>query len=286
MPVALDRHAPCLRSRVDGSTPTSLRLLTWNLRHGGGTRRMPEITLALAALAPDIACLSEFRATPGSNVRALLADLGLTHHLIAPAQDTENRVMIASRWRLDAIQSDASFPAGSNRWLAARVPDLDLTLAAVHIPDDSRRTQKLACWQFLIDFARKNAKLPCVVAGDFNSGRKGSDADAPLAGAALLGAFASLGMCDVWRALHPDSRERSWHGPRGESSRIDAIFASEPLRKSLSNAYFSHAEREGGASDHSPLIACFQGISTPVDAAIAPAPGLLFAPSHQPSTSR
>lgn len=273
-----------LRSHVDGPTSTSLRILTWNLRHGGGTRRMPEIILALAHHNPDIAMLSEFRGAPGGNVRALLADRGLPHHLIAPARDTENRVMIASRWPLLAITADADFPAGCNRWLAARVPDLDLTLAAVHVPDDSRRTEKLACWQFLVDFARKNAKLPCLVAGDFNSGRKGSDADEPLAGAALLGTFSTLGMCDVWRALHPDSRERSWHGHRGESSRIDAIFASEPLRKSLSDAYFSHAEREQGISDHSPLIACFQGVFGVPAASRDRSSGLLF-PTTLPSAA-
>jgi hypothetical protein len=38
-----------------------MRLLTWNLRHGGGARRMPWITLSLLEHKADVVVLTEFR---------------------------------------------------------------------------------------------------------------------------------------------------------------------------------------------------------------------------------
>lgn len=235
----------------------NLRLLTWNLRHGGG-QRVPEIVLSLLSHTPDVVALTEFRAARGGSVRGLLADAGLSHQLTSSVDPTKNAILIASRAPLTATPPNPdlpTFPGGASRSLDAMLPTLGMSLTAVHLPDDSRPTDKIASWQFLLSIARKRRNFPWVVIGDMNSGRHGTDETGhSFRGTSLLGTFATLGMLDAWRHLHPDSKERSWSHPARGSTRIDACYLSEPLHKCLKNSHFSHVERETGVSDHSALI--------------------------------
>lgn len=236
---------------------SNLRLLTWNLRHGGG-KRVPEIVLSLLSHTPDIVALTEFHAARGGSVRGLLADAGLSHQLTSSIDPARNAILLAARISMTATAPDPdaeSFPGGPSRFLDAAFPTLGITLSAVHLPDDSRPTDKIASWQFLLSLARKRGNCPWIVIGDMNSGRHGSDETGrSFRGTPLLGTFATLGMQDVWRHLHPDSKERSWAHPARGSTRIDACYLSEPLHKCLKNSHFSHVEREGGVSDHSVLV--------------------------------
>jgi len=276
----------------------NLRLLTWNLRHGGG-QRVPEIVLALLAHTPDVVALTEFHAARGGSVRGLLADAGLSHQRTSSVDPTKNAILIASRVPIVPAERDpdaAIFPGGASRLLDATFPTLGMSLSAVHLPDDSRPTDKIASWQFLLSLARERRNFPWVVIGDMNSGRHGTDETGrSFRWTPLLGTFATLGMRDAWRHLHPDSKERSWSHPARGSTRIDACYLSEPLHKCLKNSHFSHVERETGVSDHSALIVDLDvttlGQSGGVQAAnhtpcvIAPAAGNLFgtwktAPSH------
>ncbi len=60
-----------------------MRLLTWNLRHGGGVR-VPAILAGLAQLAADVLVLTEYRAgEAGSRLRAGLEAMG--YRCAAPA---------------------------------------------------------------------------------------------------------------------------------------------------------------------------------------------------------
>lgn len=58
-----------------------MRIISWNIRAGGGGR-IDQIAAAIDGWQPDIAALSEFRATPASDWLAeALADIGLQHQL-------------------------------------------------------------------------------------------------------------------------------------------------------------------------------------------------------------
>src|SRR5438045_4049374 len=73
------------------------KLLTWNLRHGGGSRRTPAIALSLLEHRADIVVLTEFRRTTGGQIAGVLFDHGLRfQHSTDPAQGT-NGLLIASR---------------------------------------------------------------------------------------------------------------------------------------------------------------------------------------------
>jgi exonuclease III len=232
-----------------------VRVVTWNILHGGGPVRTPEIALALHALAPDVVALCEFRAARGSQIRGVLAGAGLTYQAVS-CQGDGNGVLLASRWALEPAHPS---PAGfEGRWLGARCPALGVTFCAVHAPDETDRPRQAAFWGALIDLARhvENSAdavdSALIVLGDANLGRRGQDGDA-FRGEPLLGAFLTLGMRDAWRWANPDAREPSWVGALGER-RLDAAYLSRALWDAILDVRFEHGLRQGGLSDHSPLV--------------------------------
>lgn len=265
---------------------SSTRFLSWNLRHGGGKRRA-HIVLSLLSHKPDLVVLTEFHAATGGSIRGILADVGLTHQATSSVDGDSNSILIASRAPIQPSDPGPMFPAGPARMLDISAPDLGILVSGVHIPDDSRAPEKLACWHSLIDLARKRQEKSWMVMGDFNSGRHRLDEDGrSFKGTPLLGTFASLGMLDAWRHLHPESRERSWSHPARGATRIDACYLSKSLHKCLQNSHFSHAEREHKLSDHSALIVDLDLVQSSAEAADArataarsrrvPTPELLF----------
>jgi len=231
----------------------ALTLLSWNILHGGGPTRVPEILLALVEQDADVVVLSEFRAARGGQIRAVLADHGWPHQAATATNARRNGILIASRTPL-APRPCAGF-ASDGRWLGVDLPDVGLTVLGVHVPDDGERAAKAGYWRRLIDHGRMCAGSATVVVGDINTGRRGQDTEGTrFSCERQLGAFCSLGYKDAWRTLNPDGREYSWVSHEGKGSRIDAAFLSPPLHGALESASYLHRHRESRASDHSPLV--------------------------------
>lgn len=235
-----------------------LKLLTWNILHGGGANRMPRITLAIVERSPDVVALTEFRSTVGGQIRGVLADHGLEHQLATPLSRKRNGILIASRYPLVQLNTVAPGDLWSNRWLEAGLPDFALRLAAVHVPDDTQMTRKVEYWHHLLAYGRLHARSRSVVMGDFNTGRRLKDAARGCFGCEdLLGQFCTIGYRDAFRLKHPGSREYSWVSPFGGGFRIDGAFVSPLLRSHVATAEYAHEERMEGdageqrASDHS-----------------------------------
>src|ERR1043166_5834879 len=104
-----------------------MRILTWNILHGGGPARLPEIILSLVRHKPDLLVLTEFRAPRGSQIRAVLADHGLSPQLAPPDdRNNSNATLTAARHALEPDLHDQPPPNSRGRWLAARMPAHDL----------------------------------------------------------------------------------------------------------------------------------------------------------------
>src|SRR5262245_4365405 len=120
-----------------------MRILTCNILHGGGPARLPEIILPLLTHKPDLLVLTEFRAPPRSQIRAVLADHGPCHPLTSHAdRDNSNGILIAARSTIEPDPHDQPPPRSRGRWLAAHMPAHDLHILGVHVPDDTRLTAK------------------------------------------------------------------------------------------------------------------------------------------------
>ena len=74
-----------------------VRLFVWNILHGGGSRRIPHIALAILDARPDVVALSEYRRSMGGQLAGVLADHGLKHQLCTDPPGRKNGVLLASR---------------------------------------------------------------------------------------------------------------------------------------------------------------------------------------------
>jgi exodeoxyribonuclease-3 len=231
-----------------------MRLMTWNIRQGGGTRRMPEIALALVAHAADVIVMSEVRATTGGQIAGALADHGWKHQHRTQTAPGRNGMLLASKRPLHAVRP-IDTPSSADRWVQVHLPDLDLHIAGVHIPDGSRDRARKEFWAALLLTARQLRDKSAVLIGDFNTGRHLTDeAGKTFSCADMMGRLSSLGFVDAWRAHNPGQREFSWYSHKGNGFRIDHAFLSPPLAGRLREAVYSHSEREKGLSDHSVML--------------------------------
>ncbi|XVJ58107.1 MAG: endonuclease/exonuclease/phosphatase family protein [Tepidisphaera sp.] len=255
-----------------------MRVLAWNILHGGGASRLPEIALDVVEAKPDVVVLSEFRPGRGGQLRAVLADQGLGYQVCSGTDPGRNAILLASRWPVEppagAFGAEMTARLGDKlrpRLAAVRVehPAGTVEVLGVHIPDDSNPSGKAHVWQAVLDYAKPRAGGRTVIAGDTNSGRHGTDDPSRRLGCVTaLGKLATMGYVDAWRARNPESRERTWSGPAWrvgavgavgggvflETARIDGIYVSGPLAASVSEAELRHAPRLGGHSDHSMVL--------------------------------
>lgn len=243
-----------------------MRILSWNILHGGGPERTPEIALALIAKSPSVVVLTEFRTTRGTSLRTILADHGLEHQIASHGGGRANGILIASRKKIKC-----SSEPSDGRFLDVRLPEANLFLTAVHVPDDSDLPAKSAHWQRIVRLGRIRREERALVIGDFNTGRRGQDAESGVfACEALMGTLCSLGYQDAWRARNPGIRDATWVAPWGEGRRIDAVFVSTPLAPDVTDVSHLHEDRDRGLSDHSALLV---GLIAPTCASSLPAPG-------------
>jgi hypothetical protein len=74
-----------------------LKLLSWNIRHGGG-KRIANIIDRIIGHNPDIAVLPEFRhGAGGDRLREALHRHGLPYQVASAAPEKANGVLVASR---------------------------------------------------------------------------------------------------------------------------------------------------------------------------------------------
>jgi len=227
-------------------------ITTWNILHGGGARRIPAIALHLVGCGADVLVLTEYRTTVGGQLRAVLADHGWGHQACTEPARGRNGVLIASRAPLQHVP-----PAGDRNdrlVIEAEIPDLGLALCGLHIPCTNGSTERNSCWKRVLAVAARRVDEPCVLIGDFNTGRHQLDEDgSTFTQTASMGRLSAMGYVDAWRTRNARKREATWISHRGAGFRIDHAFLSAPLAERLEDAWYSHTERESGLSDHSSM---------------------------------
>lgn len=234
----------------------SLKILSWNILHGGGSR-CPQILRTIADSQADIVTLQEFR--HGDNKPVLidgLAEMGLTS-VYAPATKTarENSLLIASRLPL---QSE-SFPVdreGQVHMLKSCIeksPLLSLNLICVHFP---QKRAQIPLFEALLELPPDWIDEHSLLIGDFNCGIPFQDSDTKTFYAThLFQALLKNGWRDAWRERHLEDREFSWVSARKNNGfRYDHVLASDKLNQLVLSAEYNHEVRELKYSDHSALL--------------------------------
>ncbi len=227
-----------------------MRLLTWNIRAGGGVR-LPRIAESIAAHQADVLVLTEYRSgEAGQRLRAVLRDLGYPWQSSIEPPGIRNGVLIAARTRSRPVMHVTEHVPEPWRMLTVTIDRV--RLFGIYMPN---LKAKIPYWEALIEAARPQSGGRTLALGDFNTCRAYVDEPGATDVTALfLDKIQDAGFRDVWRDRFPDGREYSWYSHRANGFRIDHAFASSRLARHIGDVRYSHVERTTGLSDHSALI--------------------------------
>lgn len=224
-----------------------LKILSWNIRQGGGTR-INKITKALQNNDADILVLSEFRNNDsGLKIRYNLLRMGYRYQNVTAALKNDNAVASFSKLPCNQFlfpKADSNF---SHNVLISEFEAFDLV--GVYLPH--KKKHKL--FDFLIQQAQN--EKPSIIVGDYNTGKNHIDQ----VGDSFwytdkLEALENNGYIDAFRQLNGDIKEYSWFSHQGNLYRYDHTFIHKDLLPIVKSCYYLHPWREEGLSDHSPMI--------------------------------
>ena len=96
---------------------------------------------------------------------------------------------------------------------------------------------------------------PCLVIGDFNTGKHHIDEDgATFFSADCIDTLEGAGWVDPWRSRNPLAREFTWFSHTGNGFRLDHAYASPTVAHHVSAAWYDQAPREARVTDHAALV--------------------------------
>ena len=254
-----------------------MKVATFNIN--GILRRTPNLLDWLRSTEPDVVCLQELKTDQNRFPNEALRDAGYASVWVAEGAYNGVAILVkgdeptVTRRSLPGAQSDRQC-----RYIEAAVNGV--LVACLYAPNGNpqpgpRFDYKLAWLQRLHDHARamNDAKVPVVLAGDFNVvpterdmyASKSSWKDDALVQPAARAAFArllALGYTDSLRALRSEPTDQDYTfwdykrdgWKRGHGLRIDHVLLSSALNERLVNAGVDRDVRGlDGASDHAPM---------------------------------
>ncbi len=231
-------------NRIHFSGNIHLKIVSWNIRAGGGVRAQG-IVDQLQLWQPDIIALSEFRATPASVwIAQRLYELGFQHQRSTadPINASDNALLVASRWPLRRINL-ATAPSNKKRWLHVNVsaPHTTIALMAMHIPNRSSGL-KYPFMESITELVKKWRGPQAVLVGDTNCGCIDIDEESSAFNAIedqWIKSFTQHQWADAHRLHSGNSREYTWYSPNGGNGfRLDQAFLHPAIKHKLTN--FKH----------------------------------------------
>ena len=215
-----------------------LRIVSWNIRAGGG-KRADGIIRQLTDWQPDIIALSEFRATQASCwIAAQLDSHGFTHQRCTTDSENPavNALLLASRWPIRIIKNKHA-PVNKNRWLHVNIHGpVTIAVMAMHIPNRSTGL-KTPFLESVAELVKHWRGPPAVLIGDTNSGCIDIDEESQAFNHTedqWIKNLNHLQWRDAFRLLHGDKREFTWYSPNGRNGfRLDQAFIHPSLHTNI-----------------------------------------------------
>lgn len=243
------------------------RIVSWNIRAGGG-KRASGILQQLLAWRPNVIGLSEFRGTPSSQwLAAQLAEAGFGYQLTCINANAlaKNALLLASQYPLQTV-SLPRMPRIRERWLLARIETQPrLVLGLMHIPNHDAPKLKYPFMNSVLRLTAAWNEGPGLMIGDTNCGKRGIDEETVSATFykrehEWMEGMEKRGWVDAFRHLRGEQREYTWYSHRNNGFRLDHAFCNPQIAPAL--AQVQHAwgsdpdkpDRRDALSDHAALI--------------------------------
>ncbi len=240
-------------------TRRRVRLLSWNILAGGGSR-CGAILEVLRRYDADIIALQETMPGRATDLCHVLGRAGYTHGLSAPRAGADRGQCLLSRIPLARVTGPRPGQARIHPrgWLEVELVGCGLRIAAVYGPAAGPSIP--AFWGTAAAWLARRATRPFLMLGDFNAGASLVDAeDYRFKGGEAFAELAGIGLVDLWRREHGERREHTWFSHAGVTRaargfRIDHAFASPSVAERVTSCRYDHQVRERGWSDHSLLL--------------------------------
>lgn len=225
-----------------------LKILSWNIRQGGGSRNKGIIS-AIEKVDPQILALNEWRNNhSGLIIRSNLLRMGYIHQSTTGAGGNYNSVFLASKYPfLSSLftNADPNFP---HNIVCGRFEAFEVY--SVYLPH-KKKHQLFGCLHEQIT----KRDVPSIIVGDLNTGHNYIDQK----GNSFwytdeLVQLESLGMKDAFRYIHGEKKEYSWYSHQKNGYRYDHTYTDESLFPWIQDCHYLHEYREEGLSDHSPML--------------------------------
>ena len=223
------------------------RVISWNIRHGGGTRT-PKIIGVLQKAKPTVIILSEFHNNvQGQHIIKALHSLGYHCYCHPEVSPTTNTVMMASLLPCKVHLHAASDPVFAYNILSLEFEIFEIY--GVYFP----HKKKHALFQYILH--KLGASKPAIIAGDFNAGINGIDQSGnSFWYEADMLALPKIGYIDCYRQLHGDTKTYSWYSHQGNGFRYDHTYMHVSLVPVLRQCYYLDDVRTNGFSDHAAMV--------------------------------
>jgi len=240
-----------------------LRIISWNIRAGGG-RRAEGIVSQLLQWQPDIIALSEFRGTDASQwIASELRTHGYPHQRTTTDRDNPatNALLLAARWPLRSVNLKHA-PTNKRRWLHVNIASpTPIAVIAIHIPNRSTGL-KYPFMESATNVVKQWRGPAAVLLGDTNSGCIDIDEESPAFNKIedqWIKNMNELQWKDAFRLLHGNTRDYTWYSPNGRNGfRLDQAFIHPALHNRITTfeyAWGGNTEvRREELSDHAAII--------------------------------
>ena len=243
------------------------RILSWNIRAGGG-KRAAAIMAQILEWQPDIIGLSEFRGTPASQwIGGELESAGFQHQLssINAKFPARNALLLASRHPLVPIDLPG-MPRIRERWISARVEGLpNFIIGLMHIPNYTEPKRKYPFMNAVLRLAKGWNGIPGLFIGDTNCGKREIDEEKPSPSIfkrehVWIEKLERQGWADAFRHLEGDRREYTWYSHRNNGFRLDQAYCSPQLIAAITRMRHgwgkdpAQPQRRDALSDHAAIL--------------------------------
>jgi exonuclease III len=227
-----------------------MKLVTLNIRHGGG-KRISAILAYLKSLDADVIILTEFRENSNAKqLRSGLAATGLQYFAAASVAPRENTVCVFSR-KPFVSRTYSELSVDDRR----RIISAHFETMAIYGVYFALNQAKASLFEFLARGRHRPTDAVHFIVGDFNTGLHFQDEEgATFYCVEQFNALSGSGLVDSWRCRNPGVKEYSWHSNRANGFRIDHVFSSLEADSMIERVYYDHRPRETGVTDHSALV--------------------------------
>ena len=230
------------------------RLVSLNIRHGGGSRAS-SLAGWLLRQSPDFIILPEWRNNEyGHKIACDLQKEGFTVSSVHQEKLTANAILVGAK---EPFELTRITPTGAEKGELGLAKFATFNLCAAYFP---QLNEKAAFFNRCFELAENFNSAPLLIVGDLNTGRNDCDLEQGGVKFSCDGHFVNLetksGLTDIWRAQHGASaREWTWRSSKN-GFRIDHAFANEAFRTAFKkiNCFYLHEPRESHVTDHSALV--------------------------------